>query len=320
MKKELYEAIRTKRKISQIAVHDDADGLTSAVLLAKFHDVQKIFVPDEFGDTLDPETKSDSEVMVDMVPLNPMKDILVFDHHPNHPAKEERKYTLIWDSVPTSLIVYSIFEDLIPEQERWKVAVGLVGDGQAELIPPSIWKAFPELLMGYGTVYEKYGDVKISSWPVYIRLSSGINAACKLGSDKWYTAYQVLKNATTPLQILTDPSLEAAKDLVEREKARILGTTHPIELNYIRLWDLDSEYKMERHLAPIVGKETWKSDLLVNTKTRRISLRGSLTLWVVEEMNKMGYQINGHPGFCGGRLPEDKEFEDLVKDLQKAGL
>jgi len=129
-----------------------------------------------------------------------------------------------------------------------------------------------------------------------------------------------LKNATSPMQILTDPSLDAAKDLVEREKQRILGLVHPVELNYIRIWSIDSEYRMERHLAPMVGKETWKSDLLINTRTRRMSLRGTLTLWVVEEMNKLGYQINGHPGFSGGKLPEDKEVDDLIRDLQKAGL
>lgn len=309
----LLDKIRKRRDVSKVAIHDDADGITCGVLLNLVYTIHDVFCPQEFGDA------EDSEVVADMIPKEKNKPYLVFDHHPNHPPKGERKYTLVWDVVPASLIIYNIFKDQIPKDERWKVAVGVVGDGQAELIPTEIWRDFPELMDGYSTVYEKYG-LKFSMYPIYARISSGINATCKLAEDKWYTGYQVLKNASSPIDLIEDPSLVAAKALLREEYRNVLKETHPIDLPYIRFWKIKSHMKMERHLAPIAMKNSIKSTMIVNDLTKKISLRGALTVLICEQLNKMGYNINGHPGFAGGQLRPDQEPEDLLKDLKKIRL
>jgi len=297
--------------IVKLCIHGDADGLASGVLIQYAVKVQNIWSPEDFGDA------KDSDVVLDQVPLQPDQPYLVFDHHP-HPPVEKRKYKLVWDLVPTTLIVYECFKAQIPDDMKWKVAVGLVGDGQPELIPPEVWKLCPELLQGYSTVSEKYGKMSIYPTPIYIKLSSGINACCKLPEEKWFNAYQVLKNVKTPLQLIEDPVLTTAQEFIMKEHHRVLDEFHPIEFPYFRFWKIESEYRMERHLAPrVMEGYDRKTTIIINDKTKRMSIRGTLAPVIVEFLRANGINCNGHPGFAGGNLASSQSADDLYKLLKK---
>lgn len=312
------------KTIKLLYMHDDADGISSAVLLSHVFPVTKVFCPEDFGVW---EPKADlaknyvpPNVCVDMIPQDSSWNGICFDHHPNHPPASERKYTLVWDQCPATKIIYDLYKDKIPKEHRWKIAVGLVGDGAANLIPSEIWRSYPELMHGYSTyVAEKYGKLTISIYPMYMRLSSFVNAACKI-PDKWYIAYQVMKNARSPLDIVEDPALKACKDAVRDEMSRILRDSRPIDLPYIRFWRIDSVMKLERTIGWKSNEKDHKTTLVLNTKTNRMSIRGVMSLLLFEELNKMGYQVNGHPGFGGGRLVKGQTPQQLLKDIKKIKL
>ena len=122
-----------------IFFHHDPDGVTSA-LFTYYHLNKKANVkcPEIFGDT---DGWKDGDYMVDMRPTTGDIKGTVIDHHPNH--IEDRKYELYHEEYPASLITYEMFKEDIPEKDRWKVACGLVGDGQPELIPPEVFIQTP---------------------------------------------------------------------------------------------------------------------------------------------------------------------------------
>jgi len=312
------------KTIDNLYMHDDADGISAAVLLGHVFKVNKVFCPENFGEWEPfPDIAKNyipPDVCCDMIPQHPEWKGICFDHHPNHPPASERKYTLVWDQVPASMIVYNAYKKLIPAKYHWKVAVGLIGDGQGDTIPTHIWRSNPELLHGYSMyVAEKYGKLVISTYPLYIRLSSFINAACKI-PDKWYVAYQVLKNAKSPMDLVEDPALGACKRAVKEEYNRILKDSRPIDFPHFRYWRIDSTMKLERTIGWKSEQKDLKTTLVLNIKTNRMSVRGKLSLFLFEELTKMGYKLAGHPGFGGGKLEKGQSPEQFLKDLRKIKL
>jgi len=304
--------------IKKLALHDDADGLTSGFFLTFPFKVEKVFCPEGFGEwPIEGEGKDEPpDVSCDMKPANPEWNGLCIDHHPTHPSKEERNYKLIWDNKPTSLIVYELFKELIPREHRWKVIIGLAGDGQPELTPLEIWKEYTFLLEKTNTVREKFSNLNFYSTPVYLRLTSGINACCKI-PDKWYVAWKVLKVVTTPQEILDDSALNVAKKFVEEERQRLLRETSPIELrNWLRVWKIESEYKLERTLSWQSWERTKTTTIVVNEKRRTISMRGVLSELIASYLREKGFIIAGHLGFSGGRLKEFQDFSLLLQTLR----
>ena len=319
-KKELYQKYGIDR-IEKLAMHDDADGLTSGALLTFVFKTAEVTCPEDFGDwPIVPDPAKNLKVpdaCTDMIPKNPDWNGFCIDHHPGHPEQDKRKYKLVWGEVQATLLVYRLFRDVIPKEHRWKVAVGLVGDGQPELIPSEIWKEYPQLLESYSTIWDKYGKLEFSQFPIYMRLSSNINAACKI-PDKWYNAYQVLKMAKDPLQILEDPALLTAKDMIDNETKRILRDTHAIDLTaHFRVWKIETDLRIERSLAWRSEEASHKTSLVVNNKTKRMSMRGPLCEFYCEELAKVGYSIHGHPGFAGGKLTTSQDFMSLYAELRK---
>jgi len=190
-----------------------------------------------------------------------------------------------------------------------------VGDGQPELIPPEIWREFPILLEESVTPRERYGKLETSNYPLYLRLSSGINAVCKI-PEKWYVGYAILRNAKSPWDLINDSSLKSAKELVESERERIYRETSPIQLrNGIRVWAFQSETKIERTLA----WEMWDTDkrtiVAINSATGRGSIRGTLATLVYEHLTAHGFKASGHPGFGGLKLKPDQTWEDVYHCL-----
>jgi hypothetical protein len=326
-KKEIEELIHQIEPLENLALHNDADGIASAVLLSYALKIKKVFSPADFGVwELKPwKVQGSSEVVippdacVDMIPQNPdWPGKLCIDHHPGHVPEAERKYRLIHGDVPTTVIVYNIFKDLIPREQRWKVAVGAVGDGQPEVVPPEIWTEFPELLETTETVWTQYNNFKgIGRFPLFLRLSSPINASCRI-PDKWFVGYSVLRNAKSPLDIVNDSALISAKDYVDREEGRLLKDNFMVVLrNGVRLVKVESEYTMERSLAFKFEQHDKTTTIVVNEKTNRGSIRGVLSTLLYNYLQTNGFKASGHPGFGGIKLDANQTFDDLYKVLIK---
>jgi len=322
-KKEIEELRKKIEPIKKLAMHDDADGISSAVLLSYIFKINKVWAPEDFGEwSITPYKVEGQEQLelppdacVDMLPANPKWVGLAFDHHPGHLPEDQRSYQLIHGDVPTAVLIYSLFRDVIPKEQRWKVVVGAVGDGQPELIPPEIWREFPVLLEETVTSWERYGKIETSNFPVYLRLSSGINAVCKLPA-KWYLAYQSLRNAKTPWDLLNDSSLKQAKEIIEQERSKVYRETSPIQLrNGIRLWRFESETKVERTVAWELWDKDKRTIVAINTTTGRGSIRGTLATLVYEHLSSNGFKASGHAGFGGIRLKPGQTFEQVYECL-----
>ena len=326
-RKELEELRRKIEPIKKLALHDDADGVSSAVLLSYVFKVEKVWAPSDFGVwNIKPykdktgQTIYPPDVCVDMVPANPKWDGFCIDHHPAHPPEDKRVYRLIHGDVPTAVIIYKLFRNYIPKEHRWKVVVGAVGDGQPEVIPPEIWREYPELLEKYISTWERYSRIETSSFPLYLKLSSPINAACKI-PDKWYIAYSVLRAAKSPLDILEDSALKNAKEYVDDEFKQVVKNSHAIELtNGIRLCTISTELKLERTIAYMLEQKDKITTVVINEKTKRGSIRGTLATLVYEHLQQEGFKASGHPGFGGLVLSPTQTIDELYKALRKLKL
>lgn len=331
--RECFQLLKKRiEPIKKLSMHDDADGITSAVLMSYIFDVKKVWAPDDFGVwpikpyILNGKEEIPPDACVDMLPQNPLWQGLAIDHHPGHPPEDKRSYQLIHGEAPASVIIYTLFKNYIPQEQRWKVAVGAVGDGQPEIIPPDVWRENPVLLEETISLWKKYGKyakggpLEMSSYPIYFMLSSGINAACKI-PEKWYLAYSVLRNAKSPWDLLNDSSLKASKGFLNDEKTRILSESHPIQLRSgIKIWGFTSETKIERTLAWELNEKDKKTIVAVNTQTGRGSIRGVLATLVYDHLTQNGYKASGHPGFGGIKLKADQTFEDLYACMAKLKL
>lgn len=297
----------------RICSHHDADGITSAVLLAKTLSCSRenVRFPDKFGDVND-----DDDYVLDMRPYNVFSKICI-DHHEGH--LDSRKYTLIWDNIPTSAIVYNKFKKSIPKEESWKTVVGCVGDGRAMDIPPEIWKRFPELLEKedfiYGNMKTIYPSFK------YQLLSSPINAVCRVGNP--LNAFQALYDAKTWDDLLTNPVLIDAQELSAKEVNRVISEAsergnRPREIGPFTIWVYASDFRIGGILAIKLHELTSPNQTVVaiNETTRSGSVRGDLASLVVDEANRNGFQAGGHHGFSGITIPSNKTIRELETVLR----
>lgn len=313
--KERLEKLKEKYGISRIgklAVHDDADGISSGVLLTYVFKTAEVMAPEIFGEV------EDADVCTDMRPVDPEWKGLCFDHHPGHPEEKDRKYKLVWGDQPATKVVYDVFKDQIPEEHAWKAVIGTCGDGRADIIPIDLWKKFPMLLSHFQNVYDSRGQIRLYPMPMYMRVVSGINACCKI-PGKWYVAYTVLRAADSPLDIIFDDAINLARKLVNEERKRAVKDHPIVDLNdYIRVWPIESEYRIQRGLAWKANNVDHKTSVVVNTKTSTMSIRGILATLICSELTKKGYEVGGHPGFAGGILKEEKnqDYKKLIQDLK----
>jgi len=252
-----------------------------------------------------------------MKPVDPKWNGLCFDHHPGHPEPKDRKYRLVWGDEPATKIVYDTFKKYIPEKEHWKMAIGTSGDGKADIVPEEIWRRFPILLSRYQAVYEYKGNIKLYPMPIYMKVVSGLNACCKI-PGKWYTAYSIFRAAEDPLDILYDDAINLARKLVSSERKRVVQDYDIIDISdLIRVWPIESEYRIQRGLAWRAEQYDHKTSVVVNLKTNSISIRGILASLICTKLTAMGYQVGGHPGFAGGVLKENQDLNKLLRDLKK---
>jgi len=301
-------------RIGKLAVHDDADGISAGVLMTYVFKVMEVMAPEVFGEV------EDANACVDMKPVDPNWEGLCIDHHPGHPEEKDRKYKLIWGDQPATKIVYDVFKEYIPEKHHWKMAIGTSGDGKANIVPLEIWKKNPMLLSRFQSVYETRGQIRLYPMPIYMRVCSGINACCKI-PGKWYSAYSLFRAAESPLDIIFDDAVNLARKLVSEERKRVTRDFSIIDLNdYIRVWPIESEYRIHRGLAWKAENVDHKTSVVINIKTKAISIRGVLATLICNHMNARGYEAGGHPGFAGGVLKEHQDWKDLVKVLKEINI
>lgn len=292
-----------------LASHCDADGIFSAALLGSFNELTEVRFPTTFGEV------SNEDLVADMKPINPEYSGLVFDHHLPHP--ENKKYSLIWDECPTSLIIWKTFKDDIPPDLSWKVVGGVVGDGQPELIPAELWSQHPVLLEQRVSLYESYGDLKLYPTPVYMLLSSYVNAGARVGNP--YPTYQIVKACKSPWDILKSDMLIKSKEILDRECDKLIKETHEystiVEFEQAVIWTISSKFIVEPILAFRLAEKAKKTVVVINSESMKMSVRGPQALWLAQRLPD--FNIGGHPGFCGGDLKKDQTVESFIDAVRK---
>jgi hypothetical protein len=160
--------------------------------------------------------------------------------------------------------------------------------------------------------------VKLYAYPVplYLKVVSGLNSLCKI-PGKWYSAYTILRVAEDPFDIIYDDAVKTARKLVSEERKRCIKEYPSIDLNEnLRVWPIESEFKIERGLAWRAEQIDQKTTVVVNEKRGTISIRGTLAQLIYEKLREKGYEVGGHPGFGGGILKETQDTKTLLRDLK----
>ncbi len=301
--------------VTTIRAHHDADGITSAYFTAYGVKDAKIELWDgPFGDTTGLKK---GDWMVDMRPLQNMEGLNVIDHHLPH--RKDRKYKLISDDVPASYIAWKTFKDVIPKTEWWKLAIGLVGDGQPELIPTEVYDTCPQLLTHIKTsAYKSYGKWNMGVYPVYKLLSSNVNSL--LRKSDFTEALNLVRYSEQPINIIHSLKAQGAKREVSIEYENIIKTSRMYEFDKIALFIFNSEFRMSGYIASSMQSSlNGKTVMAINRRTGSGSLRGDLAYYWKDKLKHLDYLIiDGHPGFCGATCTVNPDIlvEDIIKVIK----
>ena len=284
----------------KIHCHNDADGITSALFTWFGNPDYEIVMKREFGDTSDWEN---GDIMVDMRPNDPSIEGLVIDHHPGHP--DERNYYLIWDVRPASYIAFKQYKDSIPKSQWWKLAIGLGGDNQLELLDAEIFDSEPQLLYKVKTyAFHHYGSWQLAYYPLYKLLSSLVNSIIRIGDFE--NAINLVRFAERPLDIYHSEIAQEARNKVRDEVKKVMSSCDIINLKDVHIVIFESDYKLTGYIASVVeaSKDTYGSTIMaINRRDGSLSVRGDLALYIKEKLEKLPYiEIDGHPGFMGGKI------------------
>jgi len=305
--------------IAGLSWHRDADGCFSAALLANSIGVEFVQSPIEFGDVGPKITH-----VVDQVPKKATFSGVVMDHHDRHPKKHS--YKLVYDTMPSTGIVFQIVKDILKENKTykeyaWKVVAGLMGDQGVAYVPAEVWRSNPILMshyMNYWPVWgqeEQWGGLNL---PMYKMLASGINALCRM-NNKAHAAYTIAKEATSPLQVVFDQTIQDAKKQQRAEVKLIMANHKPIKLNSVLVWGFESEWKLGSYLGTMLSmrKDRWESVLMVNHTTGKLSCRGDrvgLVATTLKEAFGDRMTLEGHMAYRGGNIG-DVTYPELLEVL-----
>ena len=310
----------TKDEPLKVYTHADADGITSAVLLVSALKTEFIEV------TIQPRfrTYEDADIGLDLgAPKEEFRGVAI-DHHDHFTW--ENNYDLIWDNKPTARIIYDLFKDKIPDDQKWKAVVGISGDGQSELIPDDIWDKYGSLLLTEMETIEGQYYGKYTHWeaPLYSMLSSPINHISKTGNT--YEAYIVLKKAETPLDIIWHPMALAADKRIKEAMKQITSPREPSDklriINFKRLPVSFCVISFEESLSSDVAYRLrsihkHRTVIVVSSKRLSGSIRGDLAKYVANKLVAAGFDAGGHPGYCGITLKDSKDIPNLLGALGK---
>lgn len=320
MSYKIYAEELLKKKGLNVCSHHDADGVYSLALAAQVLDIDNYLFPDVFGDykTI-PGGPGEDDVETDLAmdlgqPLDKEYTNYVIDHHP-HP--DEVNYKLAHMHVPTGLIVYNMFKDKIPKEKLWLVAGSLVGDGQAELIPREVFDSNRGLLDRTGSIYQSYGKFNMYDFPVYLMLSSGVNGLCRIGNPMM--ALKVVMNAKDPLDVLENPAVVDAKEVVKKETARIFKDYNKFIMvgSNVIVYPFSTQMRLTGLVASkLAGNKNDKTIIVVNQADKGMSMRGHLADYIGRQLQDKGWTTGGHSGYYGGNL-EKHTTRELIYALRE---
>jgi len=316
LREKVYPFLKDLEPIT-LASHHDADGVYSAVLLSKIFEIDVIDFPEIFGEY------STASVSLDLGPPTDQSwDGIAFDHH--YHLLDEIKYKLVWNHVPTGLIIYELFKNQIPQEDSWLVTGSLVGDGQPALIPPEIFEDHSVLLEGRASIFQSYGKTSVYEYPLYSLLAAPVNACCRTG--KPYQAYRILKTCQKPDDVISHPVFIADQQTINNEITRVLGEFGKDKsvrrsakvIKHFLIASFESKFRIASRIATTLKSATRSQTVICfNTGMKEISVRGDLSHWLLEKLIPLGWQIGGHPGFVGGRLRDDQNPDDFIEDLRR---
>ena len=318
---ELKKELENKKDLT-VAFHNDADGVYSLAMLNSVLDIGNIYSPPKFGAYMKipgDVNVNEPDIPVDLAidlgaPLDKDYEGYVIDHHPH--SRGEKKYKLIHMHVPTGLIIWNLWKDKIPEQKSWYLAGSLTGDGQSELMPIEILEQHPDLMNSVGSIYQSYGKFNLYDYPVYMMLSSPVNALCRIGSPA--AAFDIVNAAKEPLDILENRRALDAKDLVKKEEVRIFKDHKSFyQMGDVIVYPYKSKMKMTGLIASKIGGNNRKKTIIVVDEERRsLSIRGNLAVLVGYKLNKAGITAGGHAGFYGGSLKPGQDHRTVIRALK----
>ncbi len=298
-----------------ISVHGDADGISSATLLLKAmgrdYDNVKIEFPRLFGDTT-----FEPDIVLDQAPRDSNYDGLVIDHHDAHWGRDN-DYELVYSpQYCASRLVWDSLKDKIPKGERWKVSIGIAGDGGEDEIPPEVFVEAPSLITETGYTYGKnYGrDLDYSAQHAFVLAKSLLNYGTRMGQSDY--SMSKLMQADDVFDIVNDNWLRNAKKQVQNEMKDIYkdNTKGKIEVyGYLAFMEYESEYRV--WVAQDVYSRTNKTSIAVNSQDGSFSIRGPLAQLIARMLDRIdGISAGGHLSYAGGKL-EDVEVDFLRKQI-----
>lgn len=274
-------------------------------------EIASIDFPETFGDF---KESDESSIMLDMTPNKEGFKGTAYDHHPR--LFDDFKLVTEGEIPCATGLVYKAFKDKIPKEELWKVAVGFLGDGQANNIPPEIWMKCPELLddvfhLGKWGLFE-FGDNRITKLKTYQELSSPVNAACRVGQPR--TALELLAKAKSPRDLIENRMLNKFKSEVRKEQNYLLERAKIQTIgNLFVYFPFESEYKVQSLLATKIEAKFGMTTIAHNFKMDSASVRGVLVDFLKQELVERGYSIGGHSGYAGISNPNEG---NLLKTLE----
>ena len=307
----LYDELKKIEPFS-LAAHSDADGVYSATILKRlFKTIGKVELPGFNNYT--------TQVACDLgyPAMDGWKGIAI-DHHPGHP--EKREYNLYWDYMPTGLVLYKNLKEYLPKKDWWLVVGSAVGDGQAELVPPEIWDANPDLLNGRGSAYKYNFKISQSNYPLFVILSSGVNSMCRSGFPE--QALQALEDFDNPIDLLESSTVKDASERMRYEEDAVFKNKIVTEqlgnwLSLVRIKTSKPQIKIGGIIgAKLSGVDDAKTYIVLNETSGEASLRGNFAKYCADKLAAMGYKAGGHAKFAGLSVEPD-EVPALIKDIRK---
>lgn len=328
----IYEDLKEQESLV-ICSHSDADGIYSASLISTIFGVETVYFPKTFGDysVAIKEVREQGEIVEKKLSTDLALDLgppiepdsfrgIIIDHHPQtgkykEESNKERIYT---GNIPTTALVYQLLKEHIPSEKLWYVAGGCVGDGQPEKIPPELWEVFPELLETGGNIYKSRYKFKEYPYPVYKQLSSPVNAMCRMGNP--LTAYKIVQRCKTPFDLINNSALKNDKESIKDEINSIAkeGLQEINIRHYASVVTFESNKKVASRICSSLGNmnnnKTW---IVINTKGKRMSIRGDLASYIGSKLKEHNISCGGHAGFWGGELTEEQSSQDIIDILRE---
>jgi len=303
-----------------IRSHHDGDGICSGYFTSFKYPYRIEIWDGNFGDTTGMKK---GDIMTDMHPTGDW-DGIVIDHHLGKGYPLAHKYKLIYDTVPASLIAWREFKEDIPESEWWKLAIGLKGDGQPELLPYEVFQSCPQLLLKYETSMsdkKSYGKYYSMYDYVFHHLSAPVNAFLRMKDSDG--AIKLISESKQPFDIIYSDEANNARSKVNSEFLKIVRNhrTYQFADGKLGLIVFYSKFRMSGYIASALHSSIGVNSLIaINRATNRGSLRGVLADYWEGRLKPLEYlEIGGHSGFKGVTLRKvntEAFINDLTEMLQ----